>query len=303
MFRSNLIKKILNDEIFLKEPLVLMHIGAANSNFDNWKNFAENSILVTIDGNNDNKLIKHRFKKIIKEDVFISNKNGLSNFYLTKDPDCSSLLKPNLKIHENWYVSHRFKIIKKINVKTISINIFLKKHKINYIDYLTTDIQGMDFYVYKSLKNQIKNKISIINIESGLEKFYIKEKSLSEIIDCLNKKFDLSDVKFAYNYKLKSNQLSKFEKKMLFFTNKPSKIYSNLFFSNRNLDQRTLLIKTINLINSNKLFEARNLIFQNIKRFKNFELIYKEIEKYLFQKKILFLVTFPFYFLRKFLNK
>ena len=129
MFNSKLIKKISDNKIFIKNPLVLMHIGAADSNFNNWKKIANNSVLIILDGKNDNKDISHGFRKIIKEDVFISNKNGKAKFYLTKDPGCSSLLKPDKKIHTNWYGSHRFNIEKEFIVKTISLNSFLKKHK------------------------------------------------------------------------------------------------------------------------------------------------------------------------------
>ena len=302
MFKSDLIKKISNDPIFDRKPIILMHIGAAGSNFKNWKNYSHNSILVIIDGINDNKLIKYKFKKIIKDDIFISNKNKRVNFYLTKDPSCSSLLKPNLKVYKKIYGSHRFKIVKKIKVKTISIGDFLNKHNINYIDYLTIDIQGMDLLIFKSIKDKIRNNISLINIECGFEKFYFKESSISDVINFFNKRFELSDMRFGLNYKLNSNILSKLEKKMLFLTNKPSKIYSNLFFSNRVVNKRTLLIRLIDLIDANKLFEAKNLMMQNLSKFKNLEHLNNELKKYLFLKKILFLITFPFFYLKKFLD-
>lgn len=302
MFDSKLIKKISSNKIFGKAPIILMHVGATGSNFNNWKNIAENSIIVILDGKNDKEDVTYGFKKIIKENAFISDKNGLAKFYLTKDPGCSSLLKPDYKIHSNWYGSHRFKIKDKIIVKTISLSNFLLRHNIKYIDWFIIDIQGMDLLVFKSLSKKIKRKTSIVNIESGFEKFYEKEEPLPNIINYMNKMFDLSDIKFGYNYKVKSNILSKLEKKLLFLTNKPSKMYANLIFTNKSTDKRSILIKTIYLISSNRLLEAKDLINQNLNKYKSLITIKNDIETLLMIKKIFFLITFPYFYIKKYLN-
>ena len=175
MFESKLINLILNDSLFKNKPIVLMHLGAAGSNFNYWKKISKNSILISLDGNDKFDKTNINFKKTIKENIIISDKKGLSKFYVTKDPDCSSLLKPNLKVNDNWYFSHRFKVKNKIKVKTTTINDFLSKHKLNYIDWFVIDIQGMDLKIVKDLKDHIRNKIKIIDIEPGFEKFYEKE--------------------------------------------------------------------------------------------------------------------------------
>ena len=75
-----------------------MHIGSAGSNFKSWLNIPNKSILVSLDGSDKNKKFNNKFKKIINEKVIISNRDGYSNFYITGDPRCSSLLKPNKKV-------------------------------------------------------------------------------------------------------------------------------------------------------------------------------------------------------------
>ena len=71
---------ILNHEIFKKDPIILMHIGSADSNFEIWNNIAKNSILISIDGNNSLVNTKNNFKKIINQQAIISNKNSISFF-------------------------------------------------------------------------------------------------------------------------------------------------------------------------------------------------------------------------------
>ena len=141
-----------------------MHLGAIGSDFERWNVLGEQSVLVTIDGHiNYNKFSKN-YKKVINKECIISTKNGYSNFYITKDPDCSSLLEPNSSEHKKWYGSHRFKIYKKIKVKVSSINKFLKENKISHIDWLVIDIQGLDLQIIKSLyhSKNLKTRYSMI---------------------------------------------------------------------------------------------------------------------------------------------
>ena len=82
------------------------------------------------------------FKKVVNDNSIISNKNGKALFYVTKDPHCSSLLKPNKKILDSWYFSHRFKVVKKKISKVITINTLLKKDYLKYIDWLVKSEDG-----------------------------------------------------------------------------------------------------------------------------------------------------------------
>ena len=307
MFKSKLINLILNDSLFKTKPIVLMHLGSAGSNFNDWKEISKNSILVSLDGSDETEKIDINFKKVIKESIIISNKKGLSKFYVTNDPHCSSLLKPDLKINNDWYFSHRFKVKKEINVKTTTINNFLSKHKLNYIDWFVIDIQGMDLKVVKSLKNQIRNKIKIINIEPGFEKFYEKEDSFLDIYNFLSKKFIFSDMKFGFNFKVMNKNLNYLDKKFLFLANTPSKVYSNLIFINKDKDKRTILIKIIYLLQSGKYYEAKDVIHANYKKFKISNNLKAEINRLIFLEKIMLIGFYPYFYIKKvlinFLNK
>ena len=145
----NISKKISEHDIFKKRPMLFMHLGSAGSNFKVWSDVSHNSILVSIDGNKSSLVNKKVFKKYVSDRSIISYKNGKSIFYETNDPDCSSLLEPDETYFKNWYFSHRFKVKKKRLVKTISINDFLKKKKIEYIDWFIIDVQGLDLKIIK----------------------------------------------------------------------------------------------------------------------------------------------------------
>ena len=276
-----------------------MHLGSAGSNFKIWSDVSHNSILISIDGNNTDKINKRMFKKYIFDGSVISYKNGRSVFYETNDPDCSSLLEPDEKFLKNWYFAHRFKVKKKRLIKTISINSFLKKKKIKYIDWLVVDVQGLDLRIIKSLEKNIKNNISIIDIEPGFFSFYKKADKISDVFKYLSTKFEFNDINFGYNFKVKSKNISKLEKKVLFNMNNPSKVYSNAIFLNKSLNLRFILMKIFYLVENDKLFEAKEVLEKFYKNDKYLKNIYDQINTEIRYKKIKFLFSFPIFFLKR----
>ena len=233
------------------------------------REIASNSILISIDGSTDLNKNKRNFLKVLNKNVIISDKNENANFYVTKDPHCSSLLLPEKKIYKYWYGAHRFKIKKKIKCKVVNFNDFLKSNKIRYIDWLVIDAQGMDLKILKSIKETTLKTINIIDIEPGFELFYKDADKIENIFSFMRKFFDFADIKFGYNYKVKSKRLNYIEKKILFLQNEPSKIYANINFLNKSKKKRSLLLKIIYLIQNNKIFEARELILNQLKNDKS----------------------------------
>ena len=160
---NEILNEILNSKIFREKPIVLLHVGSNGSEFNLWKKISKSSILVAVDP--EEKIFNSNFKKIIKVKNIISNKKGTSYFNITKNSDCSSLLNPDKNIYSKWFISNRFKIKNKIKVKTITINDLIKEKKLDYIDWLVLDTQGMDLKILKSISKNILKKISIIDIE------------------------------------------------------------------------------------------------------------------------------------------
>ena len=292
-------KKISEHDIFKKRPMLFMHLGSAGSNFKVWSDVSNNSILVSVDGNKSSLVNKKVFKKHISDSSIISHKNSKSIFYETNDPDCSSLLEPDETYFKNWYFSHRFKVKNKRLVKTISINDFLKKRKIGYIDWLVIDVQGLDLKIIKSLTNKIRNNISIIDIEPGFFSFYKKADKISDVFKYLSKTFEFNDMKFGYNFKVNNKNISNYEKKILFNLNNPTKVYTNVIFLNKSLDLRSVLLKVFYLVKNDKLFEAREILKKCYKKDKHLDEIYNKINSKIKYKKIKFLLYTPIILLKK----
>lgn len=129
------------------------------------------------------------FKKLYKFNCIVSNKNDEKlDFYLTKNPFCSSTLKPDFTVTSQYVYEDYFEINKKVKINNISLSIALKKLQINKIDWLKTDSQGIDLRIYKSLKQEVQDHILAIDFEPGLLATYQGEDTVFQIMSYMNQK-------------------------------------------------------------------------------------------------------------------
>lgn len=105
---------------------------------------------------------------------------------MQKNPTVSSLNKFSKNIDEAYpgYREAHCHVIKKIKIKTITLNKFCKFNKINNIQYLHIDTQGNDLKILKGLRNYISNvQEGVLEAAISKKKVYIKI-----IIHCLKLK-------------------------------------------------------------------------------------------------------------------
>ena len=297
----NIIKQISNIKIFEHKPIILMHIGSSGSNFKLWDDMSKNSILISIDGNETSLSLNKKFLKEINDGSVISDKKKKVPFYITKDPHCSSLLEPDNNVTKNWYFSHRFKVNKKVFVKTTEINSLLKKYNINYIDWIVLDTQGVDLKIFKSIKNNLRNNISVVELEPGFYDFYKKQEKIYDVFKFMESQYDFEDMKFGNSFKISSKFLSNFEKKVMFSLNNASKFYTNITFLNKKKNKlRINLIKIIYMIQQNKYFESRDYVSLQFKEAALKKSLLKMINKKISILKLKFLILSPFIFIKNF---
>jgi len=157
-------------------------------------------------------LLKKRFinSRIIIENVALSNICGSNTLRLFKDSSSSTLNKINNKSLyykrkiKILYSKHNKKFIKKINVKIITLQSYLKKKKINRIDFLKIDTEGHEYKVILGLKNFI-SKVKLIMFEHHYDDMVIKDYNFSKINDLLIKN------KFRKIFKIKMPLRKTFE--------------------------------------------------------------------------------------------
>ena len=148
-----------------------------------------------------NKKVKKYIQNLIKfnnfyyNEIALSDKNGQANYnYNNFFESAGSSLSNIVKNDKRWNFSRRLllalffyktKNFTKYKVKTMTLDNFVKRKKINSIDILKIDIEGSEYELLKGAKNTLKrNKIKIILVEIIDKKNSYKKKE-KKIINLL----------------------------------------------------------------------------------------------------------------------
>ena len=186
----------------------------------------------------------------------VSNKNSFLKFNIAKNPTVSSLNEFSNNLDTTWpgYREAHCTVVKKIKVKSITLEKYCNDNKINIINYLHIDTQGSDLKVLKGLKKKIKIVQkgvleAALNLKNSL---YKKNHTIKEA------KFFLMKNKFKILNIEDVDENIKNEKNIFFYKKNSSNfkkinIKYNLRYYNRIISDRTnLKDKFINFLS--KLF-------------------------------------------------
>jgi FkbM family methyltransferase len=157
-------------------------------------------------------LLQKKFinSKITIENVALSNVSGTNILKQFKDSSSSTLNKINnsslyyKRKNKILYSKHDKNYYKKINVKIITLQSYLKRKKINRIDFLKIDTEGHEYKVILGLKKYI-SKVNLIMFEHHYDNMIIKNYNFGKINDFLIKN------KFRKIFKIKMPLRKTFE--------------------------------------------------------------------------------------------
>jgi hypothetical protein len=112
-------------------------------------------------------------EKIHLVNAACSDKDGEENFYVTPNRVSSSL--SDISEWDRSLTGYSG-YLKKITVKTIDLNKYLKEQNIDYIDYYLSDAQGSDLNILKNIKSFVDSKkIGELFIETHGNNVFIYE--------------------------------------------------------------------------------------------------------------------------------
>ena len=197
----SLIDRIPSTQEFIDRPPVLIDIGASGAIHKKWKKIARHAICIAFDADerdfDPGSSEKSLYKKLLIKKSLVSDKSGNdTDFYLTASPHCSSLLQPDKTSLANWAYAPLFIVEKIVKLNTTDIKTALTDFSIHYIDWYKSDSQGIDLKLFKSLPENIRDKIVIAEFEPGILDAYHDEDKLNDMLtyhDCL-KKFWLAEL-------------------------------------------------------------------------------------------------------------
>ena len=88
--------------------------------------------------------------------------NEKRKLYVTQNPMCTSLYKPNekfIKLYNNFEVAY---LKEETEIETISLDYFVEKHGIENIDFIKIDVQGAELDVFQGGTKSLLNVLKVV---------------------------------------------------------------------------------------------------------------------------------------------
>ena len=172
---DNVIDHLLSSQAI--EP-ILIDVGSSGGSPRIWQPIRAHSTYVGFDG--DTREMHHPQEAEYRHacfahEVITCNGDAEVTFYLTRSPYCSSTLKPNPAITDNFLSADSFIIERTSTAKASTLYTVLDRLNLPHIDWMKIDTQGTDLRVYNSLRKELRDKLLAIDVEPGLRGAYVGE--------------------------------------------------------------------------------------------------------------------------------
>ena len=116
----------------------------------------------------------------------LSSTSGEKVLYLTKEPACSSLYKPDPYLTSNYPAFHCEIEMGKTVVETTTLDQWVNAAELNYIDYLKIDTQGSELDILKGGEKILKT-VRAIELEVEFNPMYIGQCLFHEVDEFLRR--------------------------------------------------------------------------------------------------------------------
>lgn len=211
----NFIAQILCSQYFDGHPPVLIDIGASGGINKAWEEIAAYSYCICFDADDRDFSIfceeDRQYKKLIKINRAVTEHSGISPFFFTASPHCSSCLQPDNEALKPWLFASCFDLVKTSELESTTIAEVLKSANINHIDWLKLDTQGTDLRLYKSLPDEVRRNILAVEMEPGIIDAYKSEDKLSSVLYSMEEdNFWLSRIEVKGSIRIEAGFVSEF---------------------------------------------------------------------------------------------
>ena len=239
-----MIQKILQRPEFDQHPPVLIDVGASGRLHPIWRQIAPYSICIAFDA--DARDFNYatdetgKYRKLYTFNCIVTDSDAAEiDFHLTAHPHCSSLLRPQSELLQEYDFAWKFEIDRKIKLKNRSLNSVLAELKLEYVDWFKTDSQGLDWRLFENL-GPCKNHVKVAEFEPGIISSYEGEDKMYTLLAGMeqNGHFWMSDFIVKGSPRIKANELNRFGKggfwrKLHYFAHKQTPGWGEITYLNR----------------------------------------------------------------------
>ncbi len=236
-----LFTKILSRDEFKDDPPVLVDIGSSGGLNKAWLPIAKHSVCVAFDADERELACVEeeggRYKKLyLYKALATPGSDGKSQFNLTKNPFCSSLLKPRAAQLEDWAFAEQFEVVDVIERPAISLTTVLKERGLRRIDWFKTDSQGMDLRLFSSLDASVRKGVLAAEFEPGIIDAYDGEDKMHAVLSAMSgEEFWLADMRMKGTQRIRGDildSLPRHERRLIHHCVRPSPCWCELLFMN-----------------------------------------------------------------------
>ena len=174
------ISKILN------KNFVIFDIGSSFAKSNKiLKKYSQDICYLEIDALSISDIIDQKLYKNIKIRKGIHTLTGPKEFIERQYIETSSFLDIRPGMIEQYGMDYHFKEVKRFALECVTVSDILKENNLNHIDFLKTDVEGLDFDIIQSIESMLP-KVNVIKSEIRFEPFYIGEKPFYEVCKYLS---------------------------------------------------------------------------------------------------------------------
>lgn len=138
-------------------------VGAPKEHFYALADLFPGSRIIAIDVDQESGEQSDKQSVVTYYPAFLGRAEEERPFYETMHPMCNSLYKPNAQLLERYQNLEVMRLKSVSNIKTISLDQFVRENDIGTIDFIKIDIQGAELDVFQGGISTLKNVLSIIS--------------------------------------------------------------------------------------------------------------------------------------------
>lgn len=112
--------------------------------------------------------------------IALGQKEGVERLYITKEPACSSLYKPNEGLINDFPALECIRLVGEELINVTKLKTWMNLNKIEIIDYLKIDTQGSELDVLVGAGDELFN-VSCIDIEVEFNEIYEGQPLFSDV--------------------------------------------------------------------------------------------------------------------------
>jgi FkbM family methyltransferase len=178
--------------------LTLVDIGASLEPFEAFQPLLDHATYVGFDP--DRREIHHQSdgsgqRVVVDKAVVAEPGRDTTQFFLTRNPTCSSTLPPRTDTAAAYLHAYRFAVVDTVEVPATTIDEALSSIGVDRVDWIKLDTQGTDARLLRSMSDELWGGLMAVDAEPGFSPHYEGEDVFGELHrDMIDRGFWLADL-------------------------------------------------------------------------------------------------------------